>query len=95
METSELATVSLDDIPDAQGCDYLKVDAQGAEGLILSAAQGSLRSVLVVQTEMMFLPIYERQPLFGDIDAILRSFGFAFHRFHGTVVLSGNAPAGM
>ena len=30
---------------------------------------------------MEFLPLYEGQPVFGDIDAALRALGFAFHRF--------------
>jgi FkbM family methyltransferase len=80
VEVSEVATVRLDDIPEAQGPDYIKLDVQGAEGQALAGARTCLKSALVVHTEVEFVPIYEGQPLFGDIDASLRSHGFMFHR---------------
>lgn len=50
---------------------------------MLAGAQRCLESVLVVHTEVEFVPIYAGQPLFGDIDARLRSLGFGFHRLVG------------
>ena len=80
-EVTEVQTVRLDDIPEAHGADYIKLDVQGAEGQVLAGARACLDSVLVVHTEVEFVQIYERQPLFGDIDVALRSLGFMFHCF--------------
>lgn len=96
--TTEFATVRLDDVPEAMGADFLKLDVQGAEGLVLSGASLCLESILIVQTEVEFAPIYEGQPLFADIDSMLRSRGFAFHRFvssEGRPLLVENLPAPM
>ncbi len=80
VDVSEIATVRLDDVPEALGADYLKLDVQGAEAKVLAGARTCLNSVLAVHTEVEFVPVYEGQPLFGDIDAILRSRGFMLHR---------------
>ena len=79
-QVSEVTTVRLDDIPEAQGADYLKLDVQGSEGQVLAGARTCLDSVLVVHTEVEFIQIYESQPTFGDIDEMMRSRGFIFHR---------------
>ncbi len=79
-QVSEVTTVRLDDVPEAQGADYLKLDVQGSEGQVLAGARACLDSVLVVHTEVEFIQIYESQPTFGDIDEMLRSRGFMFHR---------------
>jgi FkbM family methyltransferase len=83
--TRPVATRRLDDIPEAAGADYLKLDVQGAELMVLDGAAETLGSVLVVHTEAEFAPMYKNQPLFADIDARMRSLGFVFHelRFVG------------
>jgi FkbM family methyltransferase len=75
----ELDTKRLDDLPDTVGADFLKLDVQGAELLVLEGAVARLAHILVVHVEVEFLPLYKRQPLFADIDARLRAHGFAFH----------------
>ncbi|MBI4625076.1 MAG: FkbM family methyltransferase [Verrucomicrobia bacterium] len=65
---------------ECQETDFLKLDTQGAELLVLAGAQATLQNALVVQTEVEFVPLYKRQPLFADIDSYLRARGFAFHR---------------
>jgi FkbM family methyltransferase len=82
---SEMETYRLDDVPETAGADFLKLDVQGAELLVLKGAAKRLSDVLVVHTEVEFLPIYKDQPLFSDIDACLRQHGFHFH----TLVPSG------
>ena len=42
-----------------------------------------MESTLVVQAEVNFIPMYKDQPLFADVDAYLRSKGFAVHAFYG------------
>jgi hypothetical protein len=69
----------LDDLPETAGADFLKLDVQGAELLVLEGAVARLADILVVHVEVEFLPLYKNQPLFADIDAFLRAQGFAFH----------------
>jgi len=83
--TPDIDTVRLDDVAEirAQGCDLLKLDTQGSEAEILRHASETLKSCLIIQTEVEFVPIYEEQPLFAEVDQLLRSQGFMFHRFLG------------
>ncbi len=37
----------------------------------------------MIQTEVEFVEMYEDQPLFGDVDRLLRGAGFQFHTFEG------------
>jgi hypothetical protein len=59
------------------------VDVQGAELDVFQGAQRLLRNVLVVHTEVEFVPMYREQPLFADVDRVLRESGFLFHNFFG------------
>jgi len=77
---SPVQTVRLDDIPETQGVDFLKVDVQGAELLVFSGARERLKDALVIHTEVEFAPLYKNQPLFADVDIFIRSQGFAFHK---------------
>jgi len=58
--------------------DILKVDVEGAEERVFRGARemfsrGAVRAVFV---EVYFRPVYERMPLFWDLDAHLNKFGF-------------------
>ena len=79
-KTYPVQTTRLDDLPELKDTDFLKVDVQGAELLVFEGATRLLDDVLVVETEVEFVPLYEGQPLFADIDAFLRSKGFLLHR---------------
>lgn len=83
--TLHIDTVRLDDVAEirTQGCDLLKLDTQGSEAEILLHASETLKHCLIVQTEVEFIPLYEDQPLFADVDQLLRGQGFMFHRFLG------------
>jgi FkbM family methyltransferase len=81
----EVQTKRLDDIAETQGADFLKVDVQGGELLVLEGAVERLSTALAVHIEVEFLPLYKNQPLFADIDGFLRRRGFAFH----TLIPSG------
>ena len=74
-----IETRRLDDVAETSGADFLKIDVQGGELLVLQGAVERLRDVLIVHTEVEFLPLYKGQPLFADIDSFLRARGFAFH----------------
>ncbi len=76
----EVETVTLDQHLSAEGIadvDVLKLDTQGSELEILEGADQTLRSVLAIQVEVEFSPMYQDQPLFGQVDAFLRERGFS------------------
>ena len=57
--------------------DYLILDVQGAELLVLEGASSILPDVLVIKTEVNFTNLYHHQPLFADVDVFLRQAGFS------------------
>jgi FkbM family methyltransferase len=78
-------TVELDaDTLDAQlrgvgitDIDFLKIDAQGCELAILEGAADCLsKSALGLELEVEFAEVYRGQPLFTDVDALVRRHGF-------------------
>lgn len=85
IKTEEIETKRIDDIPEIERMDFLKLDIQGAELLALENAVEKLNNCLVVHTEVEFLPMYKGQPLFDEIFAFMRSQGFVFHNFHTLV----------
>jgi FkbM family methyltransferase len=85
---TQLETRRLDDIPDARPADFLKLDVQGAELMVLEGAPDTMADALAVQTEVNFLPIYKGQALFADVDINLRGHGLTFH----TMVGVGSRP---
>lgn len=74
-------TVRLDDVHEIGRVDYLKLDVQGSELSVLRNASQTLARTLIVHLEMPFIPLYRNQPLFGELDAFLRSAGFCIHCF--------------
>ena len=72
-------TTRLDDLDDVSQFDLLKIDIQGAELMVFQGGRDKLRSAVAVQTEISFVPLYERQPTFGEVDVELRSQGFIPH----------------
>ena len=83
VETERIDTVRLDDVPETAGLDVLKLDVQGAELMVLQNARRRLGEALVIHTEVEFLPMYQDQPLFAEIEQYLRRQGFLFHCFAG------------
>jgi len=57
--------------------DFIKVDTQGSELAVLEGSRNILGgSVFGLEVEVEFAPLYQRQPLFSDLDSFLRQFGF-------------------
>jgi FkbM family methyltransferase len=81
VDRQPVATRRLDDVPEVEGCHYLKLDVQGGELPILENAENMLKDCLVVHTEVQFVPFYRDQPLFAELDQVLRKAGFWLHRF--------------
>ncbi|MEE9454596.1 MAG: FkbM family methyltransferase [Paracoccaceae bacterium] len=74
-------TKKLDSLKEVQSIDFLKIDIQGGELAVFENGTKKLKDALAIQTEVAFSPLYEDQPMFGDVDVFLRSIGFMFHRF--------------
>lgn len=78
--TVELETTTLDAALADIGhptADFLQIDVQGANLKVLQGAKNLLaHSVLAIQIEVEFSPLYVNEPLFADIDIFLRSQGF-------------------
>ena len=74
-------TLRLDDVTEIKNIDYLKIDIQGAELKVFQNGTERLRDCLVIHTEVEFLPMYEDQPLFSEVELFLRELGFILHRF--------------
>lgn len=80
-ETIEVQTDTIDHFCWERGIstiDILKVDVEGAEERVFKGARemfsrGAIKSVFV---EVYFRPVYDRMPLFGDLDNQLKRFGF-------------------
>jgi FkbM family methyltransferase len=88
---TEVNTISLDTFikrEKIESIDFIKMDIQGAELDVLKGAERSLKNVLTIVSEVEFLPIYNEQPLFGDVCTFLSSKNIMFHKFLG---LSGRS----
>jgi FkbM family methyltransferase len=80
-ETVEVATTRLDDVAGLPDLDFLKMDIQGGELMALEHGKARLAQCAAVQLEVSFVPLYEGQPTFGEIDAWMRGQGFMLHCF--------------
>jgi FkbM family methyltransferase len=75
-----VTTTRLDDLGPEVAPDLIKIDVQGAELTILGHGETKLRSALVVESEVEFVPLYKDQPLLGDVHCFMRDRGFMFHK---------------
>ncbi|MDQ3068435.1 MAG: FkbM family methyltransferase [Acidobacteriota bacterium] len=84
LRVCSLATHAIDQLfaeQKAPQVDFLSIDAQGAELLILEGASRMLAETTVaVSTEVSFVNLYQGAPVFGDVDAYLRDKGFLLAR---------------
>ena len=88
---SEIKTISLDSFVKKEkidAIDFIKIDIQGAELDTFRGAETSIKNVLTIISEVEFLPLYNKQPLFGDVCSFLNSKDIMFHKFLG---LSGRS----
>ena len=93
-----VTTRKLDDIAEIAHLDFLKMDVQGAEREVLAHGRAKLIDTVVIQTEVSFVPLYQGQPVFGEMDLALRELGFLPHCVTGTKIwpispmVVGDAP---
>lgn len=81
LRTEEVQTTRLDDVAEIEELDFLTIDVQGSELSVFRSGREKLKQAVAIQTEVSFVPLYENQPVFGDIDLELRSQGFIPHAF--------------
>lgn len=74
-----VTTRRLDDVAEIETIDFLKMDIQGAELVVIQNGRERLKDVVVIQTEVSFIALYTNQPPFGAIDSELRHSGFVPH----------------
>ena len=87
-------TVTLDAaIGEAERVDLLQLDIQGFEHAALAGATSVLARTLAVHCEVEFLELYRGQPLFAEIDLLLRKAGFRFVDFHNPSRYAFNTDA--
>jgi FkbM family methyltransferase len=79
--TLPVTTRRLDDIGELPPVDFLKMDVQGAELMVLQNGRQKLAECVAVQLETSFVTLYRNQPPFGAIDLEMRAQGFIPHRF--------------
>jgi len=93
--TVEIETTTLDEFCKQEGIeniDFLQVDVQGADLSVLQGAEGILKTVLAVQTEVEFSHLYVNQPLFADVDTYLRAQDFTFFHLTTAYVPRARSP---
>ena len=76
VRTEALRTRRLDEVLPDGPVDFLKLDVQGAELLVLQGGPQTLARTAAVHCEVEFAPIYSGQPLAADVDRHLRAAGF-------------------
>lgn len=57
---------------------FIKVDVQGEEGKVISGGQKIMEKAKVIVCETSYQPLYENQPLFGDVFKQLSALGFVY-----------------
>jgi FkbM family methyltransferase len=64
---------------------FLKLDVEGAEYELLKGAKKQLQtSVLGIRSEVLFAPVYQDAPLFGDLHRVMLDHGFELLNFDYT-----------
>lgn len=82
VDTVEVDTVRLSDLPDLPRIDLLKMDIQGAEAMVLNNAPNVLNTVVCVIVEVGLLNIYKSPACrFSSVHDTLLDSGFIFHKF--------------
>lgn len=81
VKSEKVQTQKLDSLDLEQKVDFVKIDTQGSEKMIIKNGEKTIGDALVVEVEVEFEPLYKNQPLFGEVDAEMRRLGFVFHRF--------------
>jgi hypothetical protein len=97
VRTLPVETRRLDEVLPPGPVDFLKLDVQGAELMVLQGGPETLGRTAVVHCEVEFAPIYAGQPLYADVERELTGHGFHLvdllvpHRYHHVGTASSTA----
>lgn len=80
IDVVDIETRRLDDIDDCPAPDFAKLDIQGAELEALKGGVAKFAATMVMEIEVLFVPLYRDQPLFGDVQMWMRGQGFVLHK---------------
>ena len=83
VSVGKVITEKLDILNDIKSIDYLKIDTQGSELMILKGGARKLRETLAIQIELRMLRLYEGEPSLGAVMDWLDKKKFEFHAFVG------------
>ena len=72
-----------------KGPTLLKIDVQGFELEVLKGGEGLFHAIDVIYTEASFIPLYDAQPLAGEIICFLEARGFRFVGLFNQVSVPG------
>jgi len=75
VKTVPLQTRTLDSLR-LEPADFIKLDAQGAEPLIVKGGMRYVTETPLVYCETTFVPLYEHAPLFDQHLSLFRTYGF-------------------
>ena len=81
---NSIETFSLDYFTKENGIesvDFIKIDIQGAELDVFKGGAKTLDDVVFIVSEVEFISLYKKQPLFGDVCKYLSEQNFMFHKF--------------
>lgn len=78
-EKMPVSTLKLDDVKQAVGARFAKLDVQGAEKLILENGISILNQLSILQIESSPTPLYHDEPSFFEIGYWLQKQGFVLH----------------
>jgi FkbM family methyltransferase len=81
VRTEQVVTRRLDDVLPPGPVDFLKLDVQGAELMVLEGGRETVAAGAVVHCEVEFSPIYAGQPLYPDVHRALTEHGFTLIDF--------------
>lgn len=77
----EVAVHRLDDLVDPGSLEeavLIKIDVQGLEDNVIRGGEKAFRAAKFVLIEMSFVPMYDGQPLFEEVHALLAGIGYRF-----------------
>ena len=57
---------------------FIKIDVQGFEDKVIKGGSHTISKAKIILVENSFIPLYEGQPLFGDIHKLLSELGFNY-----------------
>lgn len=77
----EMTLVSLDKVKDMPKLDVLKMDIQGAEYDVLKGGKKTLADAVMIIPEIRFYQMYNDEPMWADIDILMRKNGYVLHSF--------------